>query len=328
MSAKQTTPGLDEEYYQISPRILSSFPKFRPPLDLFIFKDTVGQIQPFKKAQERMDKQVQEQVAELCEEGMLFVARKDHPVYSKHIAKQLDLILVDDNLQATEIANIFKLALPERLKEFFEQPVKAVYELLHTDLMVLTEYLWTDKHRIKGLVRRMFTDHSLPNHSFNTGVLGLWLVNHVLPSDITRRTYDKIAQGLFLHDMGMAKVPSFILTKTGMLSPDEKEKIHAHPGQGSKIASKLDLKFDEMQQCTMEHHERLDGKGYPSKASDVSVVGGLCAVADSYAAMISKRIYAEAKDPKEAATELLQAKNKYPAKVTQALATAVLQDKW
>lgn len=321
--------NLDEEYYQISTDILSSFPKFRPPLDLFIFKEDTAQILLLKKKGDRLDKDEQERVAELCKQGNIFVARSDHAVYSKHIAKQLDLVLVDENLKEAEIAEIFCYALTDRIAEFMEQPVKAVFTLIYNDLMVLTEYLWEDKTRIKSLVRRLHTDeHSLAKHSFNTGILGLWLFGRIHPSGLNRRTYDKATLGLFLHDMGMGKIPSFIRDKDKPLTQDERAKVNMHPLLGSKIALKLGLQFDEMQQCIMEHHERLDGTGYPGKLKELSPLGNICAVADSYCAMLTKRPYAEPMEPLAAAKELGQSTRAYDNRVTKLLLEAVVTGHW
>jgi len=320
--------NLDEEYYQISLDILSSFPKFRPPLDLFILKEDTAQILLLKKKGDRLGTEEQEKVAELCKSGNLFVARSDHSVYSKHIAKQLDLVLVDENLKEAEIAEIFRYALTDRLAEFIEQPVKTVFTKLYNDLMVLTEYLWQDQARVKALVRRLYNDeHTLPKHSFNTGVLGLWLFCKVYPGAFNRRVFDKTALSLFLHDIGMGKIPSFICEKPKALTQDERAKVNMHPLLGSKIALKLGLQFDEMQQCIMEHHERLDGTGYPAKLKELSPLGSICAVADSYSAMISKRPFAEAKEPLDAARELAQHKG-YSAKITKFLLEATVSNRW
>jgi HD-GYP domain-containing protein (c-di-GMP phosphodiesterase class II) len=314
--------NLDEEYYQISPQILESFPKFRPPLNLFVFKEDVAQIQTLKKAGERMDKVFQEQLASLCAEGQVFVSRTDYPIYSKHISKQLDLVLVDKNLKEHEIAEIFKHALTGRISEFLEQPVKAVFDLLYQDLMVLTEYLWADLNRIKSLVRRIYREHDLTKHSFNTGALGLWLFEKMYPGAYNRRVYDKIALAMFLHDMGMSKIPPFIVNKPKPLTNDERQKVNMHPLVGSKIALKLGLKFDEMQQAIMEHHERLDGSGYPAKSTNPSPLGRVMAVTDSFCAMITKRPYAEAKSVEEAVRELVSMENKYDPKVVGHLNTS------
>lgn len=328
MSALKTNivDSLDEEYYQISPQILESFPKFRPPLNLYVFKEEVAQIQVLKKAGERMDKPFQEELARLCAEGDVFVSRSDYPIYSKHISKQLDLVLVDKNLKEHEIAEIFKQALTSRINEFMEQPVKAVFELLYTDLMVLTEYLWADPNRIKSLVRRMYREHSLTNHSFNCGVLGLWLYRQVFSDVENRRLYDKVTLALFLHDIGMTKIPKFITEKNKPLTTDDRQKINMHPLLGSKIMLGLGLKFDEMQYAIMEHHERIDGSGYPGKLTKTSPLGRITAIVDSFCAMITKRSYSQAKSVEQAVAELMAQDTKYDRRIVSLLNASVEAD--
>lgn len=322
-AVKTTIPdNIQEEYYQITPEILQSFPKYRPPIDLFQFKEEIATLTQFSRKGQRLSNELVERAATLCEEGSLFVSRSDHPIYSKHICKQLDLVLVDKNLKEAEVADIFMQALVLRLEAFFEQPVQVVFDQLYADIMVLTEYLSVDPFRVKSLVRRLYRQHSLAKHSTNCGVLGLWLYAKSRGEDIVnRRELDRMALGLFLHDMGMSKIPSFILEKTTPLSQDERTKVNAHVGVGGKMAHKLDLTFDEIARCIGEHHERLDGSGYPRRVGkeELSRAGRLCAVADSFCAMIAKRAYAEAKEPSDAAQELLKDARRYDERLSRFL---------
>ncbi|UIJ36931.1 HD domain-containing protein [Desulfobaculum bizertense] len=320
--------GLDEEYYQITPEILTSFPKFRLPLATYKLKEDTVQVLVFKKAGERISKEEQEILAGLCAKGDIFLARSDHAIYSKHISKQLDLVLQDEHLKEAEIAEIFQHAITDQLELFMLQPVAVVYEKLYSDLMVLTEYLWEDHNRIKALIRRLHPEHSLARHSFNSGILGLGLFYKVMNGEITRRLFDKVAVALFLHDMGMSKIPSFILKKTKPLTQDELQKVHSHAKIGSKMAHKLGLVYEEIQICTMQHHERIDGSGYPNKTRDIKKLGRVCAIADAYCAMTSKRVYADAKDPKEALAELKNHSDKFDGRIVSQLASAILLGDW
>ncbi|MBU4244831.1 MAG: HD family phosphohydrolase, partial [Proteobacteria bacterium] len=171
--------GLNEEYYQISTDILGSFNKYRPPLNIFLFKEDVARIMPYYKVGGRLTNEQVEELLAMTNEGIIFVSREDHPVYVKHISYQLDLVLVDKNLKEKEIADIFTQALTRRLKDFFDQPVPMVFEKLWVDLMVLTEYLYEDIRRARALVRRMHKEHSLENHSVNSGFLGLALFGKI-----------------------------------------------------------------------------------------------------------------------------------------------------
>ncbi|MDO5484145.1 MAG: HD domain-containing protein, partial [Desulfovibrionaceae bacterium] len=298
--AREIPQNIDEEYYQISTEILSSFPKYRPPVDLFTFRDDIGVLAPYSTKGARLSNEQVEEVAQLCSDGGLFVSRSDHPIYSRHIVKQLDLVLQDNNLKEAEIADICIRAMLMRYTDFNDQPVKAVFELLYRDVMVVTEYLWQDKHHINAFVRRLFRQHSPGRHAINTLSLGLWLWMQMV-SDYRRKDLDRLALALLLHDAGMCKVPPFLLQKPGPLKAEEREKVLMHPLLGVKIMQKLEITFEELLRACFEHHERMDGSGYPQhlKGPQISRAGRLTAVADSFSAMICQRAYAPAKEPLE-----------------------------
>ncbi len=325
MAREQKVPeNISEEYYQISTEILSSFPKYRPPVDLFRFNEGVAQLIPYIRKGQRLTNEQVEEAQTLCADGNLFVSRADHPIYSRHILKQLDLVLVDANMKDGEITDILQKALGMRLNDFFQQPVRPVFDLLYRDTMVFTEYIWTDRFRIKQFMRRLFRTYSLERHSLNTLSVGLWLLSNTTSDDSwKRRLLDRATISLLLHDVGMAKVPSFITGKGTPLKPEEKEKIPAHPLAGIKIMHKLELIFDEMRSAILEHHERLDGSGYPQHQRDISSFGRLVAVADSFSAMIAKRPYAPAKEPVAAANELAS-DSRYDKTYTVPLRNALL----
>jgi hypothetical protein len=304
--------ALNQEFYQINLDILESFSKYRPPLNLFRFKEDVARIMPYCQGGERLSNEKVEELAQLVEEGLIFVSRDDHPVYVKHISYQLDLVLVDKNLRESEIADIFTQALTRRLGEFFDQPVAPVFAKLWTDILVLTEYLYRDIHRVRALTKRLHAEHSLEKHSFNCGVMGLAVYaktkgQQFEAGEIKRKFFDHLAVGLFVHDLGMSKVPAFIREKDKPLTPDERGKVQRHTQIGYEMLTKLDLRFEEIEACVSEHHERLNGSGYPQKKTGVlTEPGRLCALVDSYCAMVAKRIYAEAMEPMKAAALLAQ----------------------
>jgi len=305
--------ALDEQYYQINLDILESFSKYRPPLNLYRFKEDVARVMPYCKAGERLTNEQVEQLALYVDEGLVFVSREDHPVYVKHISYQLDLVLVDKNLHETEIADIFTQALTRRLGEFFAQPVPMVFAKLWEDLMVLTEYLYHDPNRIRALSRRLHQEHSLANHSFNSGILGLAVhisahTKQYTAGDVKRKFLDHLTAGLFLHDLGMSKIPPFLLEKDKALTAEDRSKVQRHTQVGYEMLAKLDLRFPEVEECVTDHHERLNGSGYSQKKQGQAIgqLGRLCALVDSYCAMTVKRPFAAAMEPAKAAGQLAQ----------------------
>ena len=323
---KHAMPGsIDEEYYQISEEVLSSFPKFRLPVDLFRFNENAMTLVPLIRKGQRLSSELVEQVHELCASGDLLVSRSDHPIYSEHMVKQLDLVLQDSNLKEAELADICTRALIMRFDAFAEQPVRVVYDSLYKDIMVFTEILWQDRHKIKLFMRRLMREYSLGKTAFNSLIVGVWLLLRVMEGgELRRRDLDQAALAFFLQNIGMAKLPAFILNKNSKLKVEEFDKVLLHPSLSLKIMQKLDLNSKELTQACMEHHERLDGSGYPLKSNgqQLSRIGRIAAIADSFGSMITARTYAPAKEQNQAALELVNDQKRYDLQLASYLNAA------
>lgn len=130
---------------------------------------------------------------------------------------------------------------------------------------------------------------------------------------------DDIVVASLFHDVGKCFIPDEILKKDTILTREEFKEIYKHPTYTKKI---LSGKFsDAVTQIAYEHHERLDGSGYPCglKGDQLSLGTRIIAVADSFDAMTTARPYNEKKTFKEAAEELVNQPNKYDIRVTSAL---------
>ncbi|MEW5814511.1 MAG: HD domain-containing phosphohydrolase [Spirochaetota bacterium] len=98
--------------------------------------------------------------------------------------------------------------------------------------------------------------------------------------------------GGLVHDLGKIGVPDHILNKKGPLNDTEYTMMKQHPTIGSNVIEKHPLSPLIIQSVT-QHHERLDGKGYPlAKREDgLSIVGKIISIADAFDAMTSTRPY-------------------------------------
>ena len=97
--------------------------------------------------------------------------------------------------------------------------------------------------------------------------------------------------GLF-HDIGKIGVPDTILQKESKLTDDEYSEIKNHPSIGVHILSNATI-FKDIIPIVKHHHERFDGRGYPSqlKGEEIPYLARIAANADSFDAMTSKRSY-------------------------------------
>ena len=97
--------------------------------------------------------------------------------------------------------------------------------------------------------------------------------------------------GLF-HDIGKIGIPDSILLKTTKLDDNEYSEIKNHPTIGAHIISNATI-FKDILPIVKHHHERYDGKGYPSKlqGENIPFLARITAIADAFDAMTSKRSY-------------------------------------
>lgn len=97
--------------------------------------------------------------------------------------------------------------------------------------------------------------------------------------------------GLF-HDVGKVGIPDTILMKNGKLTDEEYEAIKKHTQIGVDILEKTDM-FKDIIPIVKHHHERFDGSGYPEGLSgnNIPYIARIAAIADSFDAMSSRRIY-------------------------------------
>lgn len=100
--------------------------------------------------------------------------------------------------------------------------------------------------------------------------------------------------GLF-HDIGKIGIPDSILLKESKLNDEEYSQIKNHPMIGVHILGGV-LLFEDIIPIVKYHHERFDGRGYPSQLSgtDIPYVARIASVADTFDAMTSKRSYRNA----------------------------------
>jgi len=120
------------------------------------------------------------------------------------------------------------------------------------------------------------------------------------------RLVDAVLAAL-IHDAGMLRVPMAIITKTDPLTLDQRRVIESHCRAGAEMAARLRPDAAWLAQAVAEHHERLDGAGYPAglRGAQLSSLSRLLAVCNVYAAACTSRPYRKAKETRTALTDVL-----------------------
>lgn len=118
---------------------------------------------------------------------------------------------------------------------------------------------------------------------------------------------DGIRMAASTHDIGKIRIPADILSKPGKLEEIEAMIVKAHPQVGYEVLKEIDFPYP-VAEAVLQHHERIDGSGYPAglKDGEIIIEAKIIAVADVVEAMASHRPYRPAIGIKEALQEITQ----------------------
>ncbi len=136
-------------------------------------------------------------------------------------------------------------------------------------------------------------------HSVNVAILSAMLGLHC---HYTKKDLQVLTLGALLHDLGKVDVPAEILTKNTRLTPEEFALIQQHPEDGAKHIHAMDHALPQtslLAAIAREHHEHIDGRGYPRglKGDEIHRFAKIVAIADVYDALTSERPYKRAYTP-------------------------------
>lgn len=154
-----------------------------------------------------------------------------------------------------------------------------------------------EKNVTRLLLALQSQDEYTFQHTINIGVISMTLAKWMGIDD--QEELVKIAMAGTMHDIGKSKISKAILKKPDKLTPEEYKVIKKHVLFGQKIIRKEGNYSSEIEYAVLQHHERMDGSGYPYglKGDKIHLYARIVAVADVYHALTSKRSYKDKLNP-------------------------------
>lgn len=216
---------------------------------------------------------------------------------SKPLLKDKQQCYMDEHAEIVKsLGDAFK-----KTRHFKEVPISQMNEIAASTIKRLLSFnsVISFLHMINSKDEYTFR-HSL-NVAVIAGVVGKWLLFD------NAQLKDLVLAGL-LHDIGKTRIPLRILNKPGKLTQKEMDVMKQHSRLGYELIIQEKEISTAVKQAILQHHERLDGSGYPKNLlkNDISQIASIIAVADTYDAMTSHRIYRNALTPFLVMEELLQ----------------------
>ena len=174
--------------------------------------------------------------------------------------------------------------------------------LLYVTSQPLFQFLSSTINELSGIMKKVqIKDMYTHNHCKRVKD---YAVKIALKLHISKEGQEKVAYAALFHDIGKINVPSEILNKPGHLTDEEMNCIKKHPSDGEIMVN--GTLYKDINKIIEQHHEWLDGSGYPKglKDEDILLEARIIAIADTYDAMTSDRPYRNGLKPIVALQEL------------------------
>lgn len=142
---------------------------------------------------------------------------------------------------------------------------------------------------------KIHEDH-VYNHSLNVSIFACQLA---IENGLPIKNIEEIGLGAMLHDLGKMYIPKEILNKPSQLTEVEYELVKSHCELGFNVLKKVHEIPLPVSHCALQHHERIDGMGYPRglKENEIHKYAKIISVADVFDAVTSRRSYRPAMLP-------------------------------
>jgi len=223
---------------------------------------------------------------------LFFLIRKGVDLHASALANKKLTEGLKENSTALEKQNVL---LAKRIEESTKNLTRLYEDLRST-------YMRTIKALAQAIDAR---DHYTHSHSENVAKYSVAIATEM---GLSAKDIETLREACELHDLGKIGVEDSILSKPFSLTAQEWEQIKRHPTIGAQILEPLTF-LGEVIELVRQHHEHIDGSGYPEgrKGDDILLGARILHLADAYESMRSARSYRKVPLNKEEA--ILEIKN-------------------
>ena len=276
------------------------------PLDFNLYQDTpqTGRILIVPKGR-TVDQNLKMKLARI--KAGVFILDQDRERYRTHLEESLRRLLKADRIDETKAATLaYDLSL-QAAEAVFQNPDRENLRQAEQSFETTAELILTKERALFALLELTRNSQELHVHSCNVAVFGMGLAKSLI-DDGVEIDLRRLSSALFFHDLGEISMDPILIGKTVGLSPEELETIRQHPAIGRDLLREAGFLTPEAAAVVYQHHERLDGSGYPLGLRDqaISLPARVCAIADVYDLLTSDRASQPHKDGRSAAMYMVQ----------------------
>jgi HD-GYP domain-containing protein (c-di-GMP phosphodiesterase class II) len=223
----------------------------------------------------------------------LYIHEKDRITAIKELQKGFNSKIAK-SIKSGNVMEV-KSTLCDLVEETLTEPRSGTLKALPETVDTLVSGYSKSPEIVKTFASISFKDYTTVIHSVNVMALTLGFCFY---SKLSLHETKRLGLSALMHDVGKTEIPDSILKASRKLSSKEFQVMKRHPKIGEfiiKFKSGID---SGIAQGALEHHEKLDGSGYPRGIKDISFTGQLLGIIDCYEALTNEeRPYRRAKSP-------------------------------
>ncbi|GAB3029667.1 HD-GYP domain-containing protein [Bowmanella dokdonensis] len=214
--------------------------------------------------------------------------------------KKSDAELLSDAHNLYSQAKVVQSKFFKRIRKGAQVKVTELMSLSHN----IMESVFENPNALSCLTLIKDKNDYLLEHSLNCSILMGLFARHL---GFDRQLIDELGQAGMLMDVGMATMPDELMDKPALLDAKEHDKIRTHVFFGVDLVQKSGEGSTVILDVIANHHERLDGSGYPNgkQGDELSVYARMAAIVDTYDSLTSDRPWRKAMSPTQSLKSLL-----------------------
>jgi putative nucleotidyltransferase with HDIG domain len=230
-----------------------------------------------------------------------------------------------DSIRGNDL-NSIRSILNNIVEVTFEEPISGSLEGIRNTVNILVDEYTEDFNVLIRLLDLTVRDYTTFIHSVNVMAMALSYASYV---NISLSQNKLLGLSALLHDIGKAKISKDLLTAPRKLNEEEFMEIQKHTVIGYNILNNCKFNNDTIKTTALQHHEKLDGSGYPSGKTNIDEFAQIVSIIDCYEALTNyDRVYRKAMKPINA-LELIQSEivdaGKFSKQIFKDFAYSLLQ---
>ena len=226
---------------------------------------------------------------------LLYIQEEDRIVAVKELQKGFNNQIAQSITTGNAVS--VKSSLCELVEETLNEPRSGTLKALPKTVDSLITGYSQHPEILKTIASISFKDYTTVIHSVNVMALTLGFCFY---SNYKMEKTRRLGLSALLHDVGKTEIPTTILKAPRKLTDHEFRIMKTHPTIGNVIIREKNKLGGDIALGALEHHEKLDGSGYPKGTRNISYVGQMLGIIDCYEALTNEdRPYRRAREPLE-----------------------------